>query len=186
MTSAPKREPSEIEPRLFIGTRENAAALGPSVPPNWCCISVTEYRAKYGHSEELPNEPQGAIELPFMRTGKADAAVLDQIAATIEREITAGKNVLVHCVHAHERSPLAITWYLAWREGLLLEVAHARVVAKHPPTQNRLRWVQGISPCQRAVPIAQSKASVPFDQSKIEPQPETIALEDTATRSGSR
>jgi hypothetical protein len=172
MTSVQKKTLSEIEPRLFVGTREDAAALGPIVPADWCCISVTEYRAKYGRAEELPNEPLGAIELPFMQTGKADAAVLDEIATTIERELSAGKNVLVHCVHAHERSPLAIMWYLAWREGLLLEIAHARVAAKHPSTENRLKWVQGLNPCRRMSPQST------VDHPKTGVQSETTAPEE--------
>jgi hypothetical protein len=107
-----------------------------------------------------------------MQTGKADAAVLDEIATTIERELSAGKNVLVHCVHAHERSPLAIMWYLAWREGLLLEIAHARVAAKHPSTENRLKWVQGLNPCRRMSPQST------VDHPKTGVQSETTAPEE--------
>lgn len=158
----PKPEPSEIEDRLFVGTRENAADLGPAVPAGWSCISVTEYRAKYGRSEELPDEPRGAIELPFMQTGKADAAVLDQIAETIERELAAGKRVLVHCIHAHERSPLAIAWYLHWTGRFAtLEIAYAHVVKKHPATEDRLRWVRGVRPGRRSVLAAAPAPTAP-------------------------
>lgn len=142
----PKKKLSEIEPRLFVGTREDAAALGTIVPPDWCCISVTEYRAKYGRVEELPNEPLGAIELPFMQTGEADPAMLDQIAATIDQQLGLGKRVLVHCVHAKERSPLAIAWYLAWAGSVTLETAYASVAKKHPLTEDRLKWVKRARP----------------------------------------
>jgi hypothetical protein len=142
---------TEIEPNLFVGTREDAAALGTAVPPDWCCISVTEYRAKYGRGEELPNEPSGALELPFMITGQADPVVLDRIAKLVGDQLRSGKRVLVHCVHAHERSPLAIMWYLAWTGRMTLEIAYTAVMAKHPSTENRLKWVDGVRPGNRNV-----------------------------------
>lgn len=141
---------TEIEPNLFVGTREDAASLGAEVPADWCCISVTEYRAKYGRGEELPNEPRGAIELPFMlQEGAARKEALDAIALAIDDAIVFGKRVIVHCVHAHERSPLAVAWYLAWTGRMTLEAAHELVVARHPPAEDRLRWVEGIRPGNR-------------------------------------
>jgi protein-tyrosine phosphatase len=142
---------TEIVPKLFVGTREDAAALGPAVPLDWCCICVTEYRAKYGRSEELPNEPEGAIELPFMQTGKADPAMLDQIAALIDQQLGLGKSVLVHCVQAQERSPLAIAWYLAWTGSATLETAYASVAKKHPLTEDRIKWVKSARPRGRTI-----------------------------------
>jgi hypothetical protein len=138
----------EIIPQLFVGTREDAAALGAEVPSEWTCISVTEYRAAYGHAEELPNEPLGSIDAPFMLSeGATRGEALDKIAETIAASMTIGKKILVHCVHAHERSPLAIAWYLIWSgQAATLEVAYAHVSRRHPETENRLKWVQGIYP----------------------------------------
>ena len=55
-----------ILPNLFLGTREDAEALGERVPDNWTCISVTEYRSRYKCTEELPLEPIGSLDMPFM------------------------------------------------------------------------------------------------------------------------
>jgi hypothetical protein len=138
---------NEIVPRLFVGTREDAAALGTTVPISWECISVTEYRAIYGRNEECPNEPVGSIDLPFMKTGTVDPAVLNVIAETIAASLAAGKRVLVHCVHAHERSPLAIVWYLVWsRQATTLEAAYEHVMKAHPETELRLKWLRGAVP----------------------------------------
>jgi hypothetical protein len=133
---------SEILSNLFVGTREDAEALGTAVPADWTCIAVTEYRARYGRKEELPHEPNGSIDMPFMRSGKADPVILDAIAETIWRSLLHGKKTLVHCVHAHERSPLAIAWYLVWA-GLAptIEVAYAAIVRVHPSTERRDRWL---------------------------------------------
>ena len=133
---------TEIISRLFVGTREDAEALGTPVPDDWICIAVTEYREKYGRREELPREPQGSIDLPFMLTGKADALMLDKIAKTIWQGLLQNKKVLVHCVHAHERSPLAIVWFLMW-SGIAQDIddAYAQVIAAHPSTERRERWL---------------------------------------------
>jgi hypothetical protein len=138
---------NEIIPSLFVGTREDAAALGATVPISWECISVTEYRAIYGRNEECPNEPVGSIDLPFMKTGTADPAILNAIAETIAAALDAGKRVLVHCVHAHERSPLAIVWYLVWSgQATSLESAYEHMTRKHPSTELRLKWLRGSIP----------------------------------------
>jgi protein-tyrosine phosphatase len=141
---------TEIISNLFVGTRDDAAKLAVNgrVPQGWTVISVTEYRAKYGRSEECPNEPRGALEFPFMEGGApANPMVLDRCADMIHRCLLGGEKVLVHCVHAHERSPLAIAWFLAWRGHCpTLEEAVTYVVNKHPQTENRLRWVEGMRP----------------------------------------
>lgn len=62
-----------------------------------------------------------------------------------------GKRVIVHCVHAQERSPLAVAWYLAWSRSVTIEVAHGIVAKKHPTTENRLKWVRGLVPCRQPV-----------------------------------
>lgn len=141
-----KSRMTEVEPNLFVGTAVAAASLGPDVPPDWCVISVTEYRAKYGRGEELPDEPNGALEFPFMITGAADNGALDRMARVIDAQLKAGKKVLVHCVHAHERSPLAVAWYLAWTGRLTMEAAYRFVKARHPSTEDRLQWLNGLRP----------------------------------------
>lgn len=137
--------PTEIVPGLYVGIAADAAALGPVVPSYWRIISVTEYRAKYGRSEECPNEPVGpyALDLPFMHVaGGRRKAVLETIADHIELFLAGHKQVLVHCVHAHERSPLAIMYYLV-RSGRVhdIDAAYAFVKSKHPPTEDRRSWL---------------------------------------------
>lgn len=142
---------SEILPNLFLGTREDAEALGDRVPDDWACISVTEYRSRYKRKEELPREPVGSLDLPFMADWPggwhADPHKLDLIAETIWWKLQSGKKVLVHCIHAQERSPLAIAWYLAWcGEAPSLSRAYERVAKLHPRTERRDKWLLGVFP----------------------------------------
>lgn len=148
--------PTEILPGLFVGTREDAENLGAVVPGDWTCISVTEYRAIYGRKEELPREPRGSIDWPFMKTGKADSAMLDLIAEEIWRSRHRGKKVLVHCVHAHERSPLAIAWYLVWiGKARDIDEAYTQIRRLHPTTELRSQWLV-TKPIRHAVGLAQA------------------------------
>lgn len=142
---------TEIIPGLFLGTREDAEALGPRVPRDWACISVTEYRSRYKRSEELPNEPDGSLDLPFMTDipdgWHADRHKLDLIAETIWWRLQIGKKVLVHCIHSQERSPIAVAWYLAW-SGEAPSLAHAydTVAKRHPRTERRDKWLRSALP----------------------------------------
>ena len=141
----------EILPNLFVGTREDAEALGPRVPDDWACISVTEYRSRYKRSEELPREPEGSLDMPFMADWPngwhADPHKLDLIAETVWWKLHRGKRVLVHCIHAQERSPLATAWYLAWSgSASTIEHAYERVSKLHPRTERRDKWLRGQSP----------------------------------------
>ena len=143
--------PTEIIPGLFLGTREDAEALGVRVPDDWACVSVTQYRSRYGRKEELPSEPDGSLDLPFMtdRPGgwHADRHKLDLIAETIWWRMLHGKKVLVHCIHAQERSPLAVAWYLAWSGGAAsLANAYEIVERLHPRTQRRDKWLRDAVP----------------------------------------
>lgn len=146
--TAPKMSASEILPNLYVGTREDAEALGTRVPDDWACISVTEYRSRYKRKEELPHEPDGSLDLPFMSDipdgWHADRHKLDLIAETIWWKLQIGKKVLVHCIHSQERSPLAIVWYLVW-SGAAPSIAHAyeTVVKLHPRTERRDKWLRG-------------------------------------------
>jgi len=146
---------TEVIPGLFVGTREDAEALGPSVPADWACISVTEYRSRYKRTEELPKEPIGSLDLPFMAdrpNWHADPHKLDLIAETIWWRLQIGKKVLVHCIHAQERSPLAVAWYLAWSGSApSLGRAYEIVEKLHPRTERRdEKWkLIGVSPTKR-------------------------------------
>ncbi len=142
---------TEIIPNLLLGTREDAEALGPRVPDGWACVSVTEYRSRYKRKEELPNEPDGSLDMPFMADWPdgwhADRHKLDLIAETIWWKLQIGKRVLVHCIHAQERAPLATAWYLAWSgEAPTLARAYEVVARLHPRTERRDEWLRGASP----------------------------------------
>ena len=146
---------TEILPNLYVGTREDAEVLGPRVPDDWACLSVTEYRSRYGRKEELPNEPDGSIDLPFMTDRPdgwhADEHKLNLIAETIWWRLQEGKKVLVHCIHAQERSPLAVVWFLAWSgEVPTLARAYEIVTKLHPRTERRDKWLRGVTPKKRA------------------------------------
>lgn len=142
---------TEVAAGLFLGTREDAEALGSRVPDDWACISVTEYRKRYGRKEELPREPDGSLDMPFMADAPggwhADRHKLDLIAETIWWRILRGKKVLVHCIHAQERSPLAVAWYLAWSAAVpSFARAYDTVARLHPRTERRDHWLRGALP----------------------------------------
>ena len=146
---------TEIIPGLFLGTREAAEALGPRVPDDWACISVTEYRSRYKRKEELPNEPDGSLDMPFMTDAPggwhADRHKLDLIAEMIWWRILHGKKVLVHCIHAQERAPIAVAWYLAWSgEAPSLAYAYELVAKRHPRTERRDKWLRDAVPARRS------------------------------------
>lgn len=150
---------TELTPGFFIGTREDAEALGARVPDDWACLSVTEYRSRYKRKEELPREPDGSLDLPFMtdRPGgwHADRHKLDLIAETICSRLLLGKRVLVHCIHAQERAPLAGAWYLAWSgEAPSLAIAYDVVMRRHPRTERRDKWVRDAVPRRRTELVA--------------------------------
>jgi hypothetical protein len=151
---------TEIVPRLFLGTREDAESLGPRVPEGWACISVTEYRSRYKRTEELPREPDGSLDLPFMTDvpggWHADRHKLDLIAETIWWRLVLGKKVLVHCIHAQERSPLAVAWYLAWSgEVSTLSRAYDAVAKLHPRTECRDKWLRDAQPSTSHAELAE-------------------------------
>lgn len=150
---------TEIIPNLFLGTREDAEAIGARVPDGWVCVSVTEYRSRYGRKEELPNEPEGSLDMPFMADRPvgwhADGHKLDLIAETIWWRLLHGKKVLVHCIHAQERSPLAAAWYLAWcGEASSFSRAYDLVARLHPRTERRDKWLRGATPGSRQPELA--------------------------------
>jgi hypothetical protein len=145
---------TEVLPNLYVGTREDAEALGPRVPDDWACLSVTEYRSRYKRTEELPREPDGSLDMPFMADWPggwhADPHKLDLIAETIWWKIQLGKKVLVHCIRAQERSPLAAAWYLAWSGAApSMKRAYETIAKIHPLTERRDKWVRGAEPRSR-------------------------------------
>ena len=147
-TRATTMAATAILPNLFLGTREDAEALGVRVPEDWACISVTEYRSRYKRTEELLLEPIGSLDMPFMADWPdgwhACPHKLDLIAETIWWKLQIGKKVLVHCIQAQERAPLTIAWYLTW-SGIApsLAVAYETVAKLHPRTEQRPKWVRG-------------------------------------------
>lgn len=154
MTTTTITNATEIIPKLYLGTRESAEALGARVPDDWACLSVTEYRSRYGRKEELPREPEGSLDVPFMSDRPdgwhADPYKLDLIAETIWWKLRSGKRVLVHCIQGQERAPLAITWYLAWSgEAPSIERAYEVVSKLHPRTERRDKWLRGAPKKQR-------------------------------------
>lgn len=145
---------AEVVPNLFVGTREDAEALGDRVPDDWACLSVTEYRSRYKRNEELPREPDGSLDIPFMadRPGgwHADHHKLDLIAEMIWWKLQQGKKVLVHCIHGQERAPLATVWYLVWSgEVSTIDRAYEFVIKAHPRTERRDKWLRGVPPRKR-------------------------------------
>ena len=150
---------TEVLPNLFCGTREDAEALGARVPDDWACISVTEYRSRYKRKEELPNEPVGSLDLPFMVDWPdgwhACPHKLDLIAETIWWKLQIGKKVLVHCIHAQERSPLTVAWYLVWSDAVpTIDRAYALVAKRHVRTERRDKWLRGASPSKQRPELA--------------------------------
>ena len=145
---------TQIAPNLFVGMRDDAEALGERVPDDWVCISVTEYRSRYRRTEELPYEPIGSLDLPFMSDWPngwhADPYKLDLIAEIISLRLGAGKKVLVHCIQGQERSPLAVAWYLAWSgSSSTMQSAYETVAKLHPRTERRDAWLRGATPTAR-------------------------------------
>lgn len=154
LPTPPAMTTTEVLPNLYLGTREDAEALGPRVPDDWACISVTEYRSRYKRTEELPREPVGSLDMPFMADWPdgwhADPHKLDLIAEIIWWKIQLGKKVLVHCIRAQERAPLAVAWYLAWSGAApSMRRAYETIATIHPLTERRDKWVRGAEPRSR-------------------------------------
>src|SRR5437588_8938317 len=97
-------------------------------------MAVTEY------INEIPNEPKGAEIITFMVFNEEDRPTyLNLISKKIDEYLKANKKVLVHCVHGHERSPLAIAWYLVYSgHSKDLNEAYDFVISKHPTAVRRL------------------------------------------------
>jgi hypothetical protein len=172
---------TEVLSNFFVGTREDAEALGTRVPSDWACISVTEYRSRYKRKEELPREPVGSLDMPFMADWPdgwhADPHKLDLIAETIWWKLQVGKKVLVHCIHGQERAPLTGAWYLAWSGAAPSIVAAYETVAKlHTRTERRDKWLRGASPRKRRPELSALLDAARALVSDADPQRRAIAL----------
>jgi protein-tyrosine phosphatase len=118
----------EILPGLYLGDANDALKAEGMV-----IICVLEVKP--------PTEPQGAIFFPFLENGIANMNILRDFASTVDRLLTDGKKVLVHCGGGIERSPLAVAFYISWKRGIPIEEAYQIVEQKHPQTQRRLQWL---------------------------------------------
>jgi hypothetical protein len=181
---------TEIIPKLYLGKREDAEALGVCVPDDWACFSVTEYRSRYGRKEELPREPEGSLDMPFMADRPngwhADPHKLDLIAESIWWKLQLGKKVLVHCIQGQERAPLAVTWYLAWSgEAPTLMRAYELVAALHPRTERRENWVRGAPSKRRPEMRALLDASRVMSTAEPERREAALAELEAAARAWS-
>lgn len=68
---------------------------------------------------------------------------LNTAAEIIETMLHTGQSVFVHCWAGVERAPLTVAWFLHTRLGMTLDEAYALVKAKHWPTQDRRKWIEG-------------------------------------------
>jgi protein-tyrosine phosphatase len=69
---------------------------------------------------------------------------LDVAADLIDARLRAGEAVYVHCQVGIERAPLTVAWYLHAKRGMSLDEAYALVRARHPVTEDRRAWVEGV------------------------------------------
>ncbi len=81
--------------------------------------------------------------IPIMRGSMADMIRLDAAASFIESCISNGEDILVHCHHAVERSPLTIAWYLHTKQGMSLDAAYQLLWHHRPQVQDRRCWLIG-------------------------------------------
>src|SRR5206468_12588017 len=94
---------NEIIPNLFLGDRNDATNLDEFVTEEWRVIAVTEY------INENPREPKGAEIITFMVFEEERRPLyLNLISKKVDGYLKDNKKVLLHCVHGHERSPLAM------------------------------------------------------------------------------
>lgn len=116
----------EIIPGLYVGNQESAR--------NFLGEIICVLEPPYCRADEL------AHHVPLLFRGKIPRTKLDLVAGKINGFLRKDR-VLVHCAQGVERSPLAVVWFLHSRRGMQLDDAYAYVMAKHPPTQNRLSWI---------------------------------------------
>ena len=120
---------SQIIDNLYLGNLDDAL----NAPPDFVIVCVLEYQP--------PNEPNGAYRFPFLEGGLANIKVLDEFADFVDKLLSEGRKVLVHCAMGVERSPLAVVWYLHKKKGMSIPEAYAFVKSKRSVVADRTVWL---------------------------------------------
>jgi len=120
---------SQILDNLYLGNLDDAL----NAPPDFVIVCVLEYQP--------PNEPKGAYRFPFLEGGLANVKVLDEFADFVDKLLSEGRKVLVHCAMGVERSPLAVVWYLHKKKGMSIPEAYAFVKTKRSVVADRTVWL---------------------------------------------
>ena len=120
---------SQILDNLYLGSLDDAL----NAPPDFVIVCVLEYQP--------PNEPKGAYRFPFLEGGLANVKVLDEFADFVDKLLSEGRKVLVHCAMGIERSPLAVVWYLHKKKGMSIPEAYAFVKSKRSVVADRTIWL---------------------------------------------
>ena len=120
---------SQILDNLYLGNLDDAL----NAPPDFVIVCVLEYQP--------PNEPKGAYRFPFLEGGLANVKVLDEFADFVDKFLSEGRKVLVHCAMGVERSPLAVVWYLHKKKGMSIPEAYAFVKSKRSVVADRTVWL---------------------------------------------
>jgi Predicted protein-tyrosine phosphatase len=120
---------SQILDNLYLGSLDDAL----NAPPDFVIVCVLEYQP--------PNEPKGAYRFPFLEGGLANVKVLDEFADFVDKLLSEGRKVLVHCAMGIERSPLAVVWYLHKKKGMSIPEAYAFVKSKRSVVADRTVWL---------------------------------------------
>ena len=120
---------SQILDNLYLGSLDDAL----NAPPDFVIVCVLEYQP--------PNEPKGAYRFPFLEGGLANIKVLDEFADFVDKLLSEGRKVLVHCAMGIERSPLAVVWYLHKKKGMSIPEAYAFVKSKRNVVADRTIWL---------------------------------------------
>jgi len=120
---------SQILDNLYLGNLDDAL----NAPPDFVIVCVLEYQP--------PNEPNGAYRFPFLEGGLANIKVLDEFADFVDKLLSEGRKVLVHCAMGVERSPLAVVWYLHKKKGMSIPEAYAFVKSKRSVVADRTVWL---------------------------------------------
>jgi len=120
---------SHILENLYLGSLEDAL----NAPPDFVIVCVLEYQPS--------NEPPGAYRFPFLEGGVANVKVLDDFANLVDKLLSEGKKVLVHCGMGVERSPLAVVWYLHRKKGMSIADAYRYVMNRRSVVADRSSWL---------------------------------------------
>ena len=120
---------SHILENLYLGSFEDAL----NAPSDFVIVCVLEYQPA--------NEPPGAYRFPFLEGGVANVKVLDDFADLVDKLLSEGEKVLVHCGMGVERSPLAVVWYLHRKKGMSIADAYRYVMNRRSVVADRTVWL---------------------------------------------